>query len=214
MAAVSVAAIAGFSLRSVTASPAAPMAPAAAVVGVVELERLINGLTELKARNDSLGEKTRKWSDEIQTLKAQVEKLDADLKELPPSNREQRTALGVERFEKGKLLETKQGVYRELLAMDQGQVIRDLYLKAVSAANEYAEANSFDLVMMDDRVIDLPDGGSNEQYNNIIRSKRVLYARKTLDITDALMTLMNNQYAAGQNAPANSSAGPGAAGPR
>jgi Skp family chaperone for outer membrane proteins len=200
-AALSLSMLAGFSLRSVTATPAS-LAPAAPVVGMVDLERLVNGLNELKDRNGLIAQKAEGWENEVKSLQTQLNKVENDIKEMPqgPTNRDAKAKLLEKRIELKGSFDAKSALYRELLGMEQGAVIRDLYLKVSIAAKEYSETNGFDLIMIDDRIIELPEGGTNQQYNEIIRSKRVLFSKSTLDITEALMTKMNNQHAAGGSA--------------
>ena len=51
-------------------------------------------------------------------------------------------------------------------------------------------------MLLDDRPIQMPETGSVKDYNDVIQRKRVLFAREGMDITDQLITVMNNEYAA------------------
>lgn len=200
VAAVSLAALGGFGLRSVTAKPAM-VSPTPAVIGVVDLERVISEkLTELKALNDKMEETRNKRIDELKALNKEVEKIEQDLKETPEDQTQRRLALIASGTMKGKLLETQKQIYEELTSLEKGEVIRNLYLKAVKAAEAYANANNFDLIMLDDRSIPVPPGRKDNWYSTTIIGKQILFAKSSIDITEAIVTMMNNDYSAGKGA--------------
>jgi len=66
----------------------------------------------------------------------------------------------------------------------------------VAGVDAFAKQEGFDIVMLDDRAMQLPSQASMRDFNQIIVNKRVLFAREGLDVTDRLVTVMNNDYAA------------------
>ncbi|MFN7337767.1 MAG: hypothetical protein ACK5SZ_01320, partial [bacterium] len=54
-------------------------------------------------------------------------------------------------------------------------------------------------VLFDDRSISFSKRAGVKEVNETIANKRILYANSGLDITQAVLTAMNNEYAAGIN---------------
>ena len=66
-----------------------------------------------------------------------------------------------------------------------------------AAVAALAKKDGFDLILLDDRSINVPDDASYAEVNNTILNKRVLFASDTIDLTQRLITMMNNDFSAG-----------------
>ena len=63
------------------------------------------------------------------------------------------------------------------------------------AANTMADERGLDLILVDDSVVPIPEDAQDILAQ--ISSRRVLFAREQLDITNALIAEMNTAYQAG-----------------
>ena len=104
-----------------------------------------------------------------------------------------------------KLLEGQVWLDFQLRELDHELALRmqGLYRKIVNAAQTTAQAQGYELVLVDDSIGELHvDRNSREpaqlQILQQIARRRVIYASETVDITDELITRMNNAYRAGQ----------------
>ncbi len=85
--------------------------------------------------------------------------------------------------------------------IEQSLVLQDLYRSIKTAAAQMATAAGYDLVLVDDSQGELrttPDAriSRDAQILQQISDRRMLYANPMLDITDELITRMNNEWKA------------------
>lgn len=193
---VGVGAVAGVSMRS-GAEHAAAMAPSPAVVGTIDLERAFTQLRELTDRNSEFEKRNQARKDELLRMRSELETLQKKLKEIPKDQVAELRRLGAELIEKEEFLKTKDQLYGRLAQLEFGEAIRDLYKKCSASITRFAEQNSYDVVLLDDSSVDLPESGTQQVYNQIISNKHTLYIRQGVDITDQVVAMMNNEYAAG-----------------
>lgn len=181
-----------------TANNTVQMAPAPAVVGVINLEKLSNLLNEMKDRNAILSSKNNPRVEELKALDSQLSQAKKELSDLPETaSRDKRLELVLKITELEAMFDTKKRAYQQVAGIESGAVLRDVYLKILAACEKFGEQNGYDLILLDDRGAQLPENRSADDYSRVITSTKVMYSKKSLDITDALATLMNNEYAAG-----------------
>jgi Skp family chaperone for outer membrane proteins len=90
---------------------------------------------------------------------------------------------------------------RVKLESERGRRLKNTYLSIRRGVREFANANGYALVLVDDSVAEIPPG-TLEDLNRQISARRVMYSG--VDITDALTAYMNDAYvAAGGTQPAN-----------
>lgn len=202
---IGVSIVAAAALRS-TAEPApVPPAPPAAAVALVDLERLMKGLTEMKTRNDQNQAQGMKMQDDLTKLNDKVEALVKDLGPggvIPEGPSERRNEKTAELIQTRALLKASVESYQAVFDIRNGNIIHEMYDKILAATGDFAKREGYDLVLLDDRAMDLPplNTASGKDLNPAIQRKRILFARDGMDITDRLITVMNNQFNA--NAPA------------
>ena len=80
--------------------------------------------------------------------------------------------------------------YEELRA----KAFREIFEKVQGACRTLADNNGYTMVIADDQHIAVRPGGTSDILQQI-SLRDVLYAKDTHDVTDQLMTLMNNEYA-------------------
>ncbi|MBS0197826.1 MAG: OmpH family outer membrane protein [Planctomycetes bacterium] len=185
--------VAGMSVRS----GARPMpAPTAATVGLVDIRKLMNSLDELKARNEGVAAKGKSLQDKLADLDKQIKDIDNEMKLLPENETRKRTEKVALKFELRATLEARAKAYQQMINLENGEILNDLYTKVQKAAGQFAAREGYDFIVIDDRAISLPPNGTDKEYNEIILTKRLLHVKDGFDVTDSLLTMMNNEYSA------------------
>jgi Skp family chaperone for outer membrane proteins len=173
-------------------------APATAVA-VVDLRRVFDNLDERADWATQIEQLRTRIQDEAKAKEESVAQLQSQLEAADPATRE-----SIQNQIRQNLLEGRVWLDFKLKQLDREVAIRmqGLYRKLREAADAMAETRGFDLVLVDDSVGELRyDRESREPaqlqiYQQII-ARRVLSARDTIDISDDLITRMNNAYRAG-----------------
>lgn len=183
--------------RTTIARPAPSQAPTPVSVAVVDFQKLINGLKELEDRNKELDAIAADFNTKVDELSVRVKALEAELKDnVPKDNRQLRAAKNAELIELQTQLDARRRVSTSLFDLRKADVIRELYAKASKNVTEFAQQQGYDLVLLDDRSITISETGSMNSLMQQILAKRVLHASSTIDLTDRMITQMNNDYAA------------------
>lgn len=192
------AALAGVAARSADADGAGRLAQGTRV-GIVDLERLINGLRETEVRNRELEERAANWQKELNEVVTRLKDVENQLNNvLPRGDSPERRAKARELFELQSQAETRRRFFQQMIEAERGEIIRVMYEKVQAAVAAVAQAGAYDIVLLDDRKIDIPSLTRLEQVNTIIQNKKVIWATNALDLTDQVLTRMNNDYAAGR----------------
>lgn len=176
------------------ANPSSVAAPSS--IAIVDVEKALNQLTELADLNKNLADRVAVRQKNLDDLKSQIEDLNGKLELLADNDEENRRELRAKIYELTETANARAKVYQSLINIEKGEIIRPLYLKLVDAINETAQRNGYDLVLFDDRTIKVPND-TDANVNVTIQQKRILYASDAIDITDQIISLMNNKYAAG-----------------
>lgn len=205
-----VAAIGGAALFRAGASsmPVVP-APAPSVVGLIDLTKVTKGLNEIKDRNATLNAKAADYQKQLDELSAKLTKINEDLKLLPDGSKERRAKVfeGVEAEQAAK---AKQQILRKTIELEAGEILSDMYKKVTETAAKVAGKDGYSLILLDDRSVSLPKDAPDEEINRAIFAKRVLFAADSIDLTERIITEMNNEY--GAPAPRSGAAAPAAGG--
>ncbi|HYF13945.1 MAG TPA: OmpH family outer membrane protein [Phycisphaerales bacterium] len=177
-------------------------APSPNTVGIVDLETLMNGLQELKDRNAVLDRVKDEYREQLNKLNEEIKTIEAQLKDnIPKDDRRLRASKAAELVEKRNLFDFRKKSFETLVEMQAAEIIRELYAKVNVSIGELAQREGYDLILLDDRRLVLSENATLERLNNEILSKRVLFARPDMDLTQRLMTILNNDYAANGTKP-------------
>lgn len=177
--------------------------PAPTRVGVIDLAKLINDLDELKDRNGEVQVKAGAYKKELDKLKEEVEALQRRLEhEVPRTDIKLRIEVRTQLAERLALGDARKKAYETLLELENGEIIRGLYEKVAAAAGEFAKREGYDMLILDDRGINLDANTGIDRINATIQNKRVIYAADELNVTQRLLTKMNNDYKASGGKPA------------
>lgn len=166
-------------------------APTATVVGTIDLPRVIDELDEWKAelaRVEAAGqafeaEVTRR-TEEAELLRADLEDFVAGTKKHEDAQKElKRATINLKAF--------MMNAERREVAAKTRAVLR-IYEHIRKSAGDLAEREGYGLILVDDSSLAI-----NEQSNDVlgeIASRQVLYTQKSLDVSEALIAYMNQQW--------------------
>ena len=70
--------------------------------------------------------------------------------------------------------------------------IFELYDKIKVAAKALSDEQGYDIILVDDSIVAIPENSENILAQ--ISSRRVLFARDQMDVTDQLIEVMNTEY--------------------
>ncbi len=189
----------GFMYATANAVPAPAQVSQPVKVGLVDMTALINGLSELKDRNEAMKPLLDQMKTELEGIQQQAKQLEADLKDnIPSTDVQRRIETRTQLQEASSNLKLRKERWDLTVDLRNAQVIRDLYAKASDAIAEVAKRDGLDLVLLDDRPISMTEFGNMNQLREEVLTKRVLFAAPTLDITQRVLTAMENQYAQGK----------------
>lgn len=178
--------IAGGVLALVAA--ATTLAPAPATVAVVDLARIFNGLDAFTAFQDAKVKMTEEAQADAAAQRAQIEDLQADLEDFPEGSdrhREALLALQLAAIEFEASLTFRE---RQMQRFDS-ESIRNLYESIREGVATFAEARGYDMVIVDDGAEPIPADTADPIA--MISSRRVLFAKDAMDVTEAVIEVMN-----------------------
>lgn len=176
------------------AQSAAP-APKAPTVALVNLERLLNNLDELQTRRAEVEAMRAELQKGIDSKGADLEKIGNALKILPAGTPDYK-AKQQEAVRKRVEMEVDTKIAEQLMDQKRAEIQKALFLKIQDAVSRMAKQRGYALVFSHDGEVEVVDG-QEAQITRQIAVRRILYAEKELDISEELLTMMNNEWKAG-----------------
>ena len=169
-------------------------------VGIVDLERLFTMLKEIDDVNKANEAKVVPLKKEIDGLKASYDSLGKELEAINATDGHAKLEKYIQAQEAKTILDTKVKMTQTRLAIERGQFLRPMYKKIQDACAKLAADQQLDLILLDDRAKAIPDDPSlsDTQVIQVIKDKLILFAGKSVDITDSLKDMLNNEYQAGK----------------
>lgn len=162
-------------------------------VAVVDLARLLEGLSEREFLEAELNKEIAARQSELDTLLGEITRLSEDIKlmtETDPSR--------IARIRDLRLKEVQARALREFvqqqLSVEKGKMLATLFNKVEVAVCDIAARDGWDIILIDDSDLELPEIATEQQMLQMILSRRVLCAADRVDVTDEARTLMNNQF--------------------
>mgnify|MGYP005836117769 CR=1 FL=1 len=172
------------------------------IIAIVDVTRLMEGLTEFNDRNREFTAKGEGYQRALQELAEKIRQGQNDLQNtIDPKDVKRRLDKIREVEEDRVLLEARQEGYKRLVELEQGDFINSLYTKVLAAVDALAQREGIDLVLADDRDVRTRPNAPIAENRRRIEARSVLFATQALDLTDRLITIMNNDYAAGRQSP-------------
>jgi Skp family chaperone for outer membrane proteins len=188
----------GSAWQSATATPAGARAAATPTsVAVIDLNRMVKGLQEMSEQADRLQQEADASAKRLEELSTRIKSLEADLETMGTQDVRARRAKLQEKFELEILHKARRESLQRLLELEMGTLMRAAYLKIQDAAARFGEAEGWDLILVDDRD-GIREGVTPEELRRLTEGRQVMHVGKRIDITDQLITMMNNEYKAGR----------------
>jgi Skp family chaperone for outer membrane proteins len=173
-------------------------APPVTAVAVVDVNGVLDGLAEREqifARLLAEQQQRQKLLDEVTSRLQAAEKRMGDLAESRITERQQ---LAGEIVELQGQVRIRKEVLERLGDLDLGREMWALYTKINDAVSRTAQQQGFDLVISDDSRINIPAGRqlTGTEVRKITTERQILYAGPKVDLTQQVITMMNNEFEA------------------
>lgn len=163
------------------------------VVTTVDLEKTFNGLEEWSQAQADETKRIASMQEEVDRRQETISTMEADLEDYPSGSDKYKEAVKKYTMEALELQGYVQFQQDRQQRRSQS-VIFELYEKIKIAARRLADEQGYDIILVNDSVVAIP-----ENAENVIReisSRRVLFAREQMDITVQLIQSMNADHQA------------------
>jgi len=170
-------------------------------VAVVDLAKLTNSLDEAKILKERLKQQADDYQKKLQEVKDNREKAVKDLEQFPPEKKGTPEFLKklAEKYELDATLEARGKGLQQLIDIAEGENMKIMFTNISEAVGRIGKERGYDLVLWDDRAIVAPAVvATGAQVWGVIRDRRILFAAERVDITNDVMTQMNNEYKVGK----------------
>lgn len=179
------------------AGVAATRQAAPTTVAVVDIDRLSLELEEFKIPAEQFRGKQAGWSKELQALDASMKKADEELQLIPETDLDARIAKIIQRSTLESELKTKSQLFQQASDLEQVKLFKSMYDRIADGAQRIAKRDGIDVMLVDDRVFVIPVTSRTAQ-SDALESKKILFASESVDLTDELLTMLNNEFNAGK----------------
>lgn len=187
--------VALFNLGQPTAEARRPPASDKCCPAVLDLNGVLTTLDERTVRERELNEYIQVQTTKLEALKKQAEQAQADLKVLPErskdweTKREEAVILAIN-------LEGAEKVAKGLVEDKRKRMSIDLFTKIKDAASRFAEKEGYAFVINSDFSVEIPPDMPEQQVQNAMVSRRLLYRAESTDISQAVAQMMNTEFKA------------------
>ena len=161
---------------------------AAAIVATIDLERVIDSLDAMGEANGMLEAEAARLQADIQRKREQLELLDEEIELLVGQQRDEKLALA-ERMADELKITTEMAQWK--LEGLRVRALREIYESVRQKAAELSRANGWDLVLVNDSLVEVPAVGSQAELMRQISARQVIYGDTRIDVTNILIAAMN-----------------------
>lgn len=176
---------------------ASQRAAAPSSVAVIDIDRLSMDLEEFKVPAEQFRAKQAAWGEEIRALQAKMAAVDAELDLVPETEIDARISKVIQRSTLDSEIKTKGQLFQQASDIEQSKLFKQMFDRIADGAARLARRDGIDLVLVDDRIFTIPVNNRAAQ-SAALESKKVLYASEPVDLTDELLTMLNNEFGAGK----------------
>jgi len=180
-------AVAAQSMARFAASYASPTA-----IGTVDLERIFVNLKAFEAANDELRRIDADFNAERAVKRDEITQLQEELEILPPGSSNRRDAENALLW-KSHEFQVMVEIARRKLDDAEAQALRRIYKLVQDEAAVLARDRGFDLIIIDDTRVDLPENASAADMTREIGARRYLHVGRSIDVTDELIARVNSR---------------------
>ena len=189
---------AGFAVGLPAATAQRTGAAQPSAVAVVNVNKVLDASKEWEDSRGRLAASAQKRVAELEKLKEEISSLKQRIEAAPKASPERQRLAG-ELYEKGAQQEVREKVAVQLGDLEAGPEVWALYVRMNDAIRQIATQQGYDLVISDDSP--LPNIAEGRQLlasnvTNMTTNRQILFAAPRIDITDQVITVLNNQYAA------------------
>ncbi len=193
---ISIASILITALLAWTAGASSSRPPAQpTAIATVDIMSVIEGLNERDVLKAELESRTEARQEQLNSVVKQLEALDADIQMLKQGTDQHREKMQ-EGIELQALAKTRRDVLSQIVSIDNGTVMQKLFVKIETAVKDISEREGYDIVLFDDTSFEVPADSPNQDVVRAIITKSLIYRHDSIDITQQVITLMNNEYSA------------------
>ena len=173
-----------------------------ALVATVNLEYVYDALEEQNAANAELNRLKDEIEAKAESMRQEIQRLGEDMEGVFTPGSQQAKQTEEQLVFKAYYLRE----YREQsvvqLDVEQAKVLSELYDSIKETIARIAEENGYDLVLVDDSVVELPGldelsaGGARREMMRQISARRMLYTSPAIDISQMVVDRMNGAFQA------------------
>lgn len=175
------------------ASSRPPAQPTSVVT--IDIVEVIDQLEERKVREAELEANKNARQSQLNDVIEQLKVLQADLADLNRSTDEYKDKVR-QAMETQAVVKARGEALNQILSIDRGNVTREMYTKITNAIARISDREGYDIVLFDDSLFPvIEDAPFSDVYRSII-SKSVIYRHDSVDITNQVVTLLNNEFTA------------------
>ena len=182
--------LAGIVLTAVWSRGWAQVTPAGRSYAVVDLARVLDGCQQSVDVDRMLKERRKQIETDLETRRTAFETKRADLSRLSPDSDEAYKLL--------EQIDRLQVEYEAIQKIDQAELVRErelwvaeAYKNAMVVISQIAEERRLDLVLFRDHF---DPARPSSEIIQAMPTRKVLYARETLDISEDVKKLLDKQY--------------------
>ena len=166
-------------------------------VAVVDIDRLSLELEEFKVPAEQFRAKQNAWSEELKALQTRITRVDEELELIPDEDQDAKISKIILRSTLDSEIKTKSQLFQQASDLEQSKLFKRMYDKIADGAARLAKRDGIDIVLVDDRIFVIPPTNRTAQ-DSALKSKKILYASETVDMSDELLTMLNNEFSAGK----------------
>jgi Skp family chaperone for outer membrane proteins len=161
-------------------------------IAVIDVEKVFNALVERNDMQQQLQAYLTQLNDELKKLDGEAKAAFETARALP-DGAEKNSAVQ-KAIEMQATAQARKQVFEALADRRSSESFRQLFAKISAGGRKIAETRGLNLVIATDENVSVPVGASSTDVQRVISLKRIVYASPTLDITDALIQLLNSEY--------------------
>jgi len=170
---------------------------APSTVAVVDIDRLSLELEEFKVPAEQFRAKQNAWSEELKALQTRITRVDDELELIPDDDQDAKISKIIQRSTLDSEIKTKSQLFQQASDLEQSKLFKRMYDKIADGAARLAKRDGIDVVLVDDRIFVIPPTNRTAQ-DSALKSKKILFASETVDMSDELLTMLNNEFSAGK----------------
>lgn len=162
-------------------------------VAVVDIDSVLSQLDERARLEGQLEALASRLENEVNALKDAADNMTGDIDLFTPGT-EQYKDKRRQILEANARWQVQGELANRIMLEERSTLQRSLFLKIMDGVRSYAESEGWDIVLIDDSREEVPRGLTREQFSAFISTRSVAYHAESVDISDAVATVLNNAF--------------------